>query len=113
MAKTGRPPKYNKNEIEEIKSKLESYIKKTNIPIIAEFAYKNDIPRVSLYDYKEFSTLLKKLIDKKETNLERDGLDKSKFTPMHAFSLKQLGWRDKQEKETEQDDNDLSFEGWG
>ena len=45
--KVGRPRKYNKNEIEEIKIKLSDYIDNSDLPIIAEFAYTNDIVRQS------------------------------------------------------------------
>ena len=92
----GRPKKYTTADIEEIKQKLVEYIEVTDIPIIAEFAYKNRIPRHRLYDYEEFSTLIKEMIDKKEANLERMGLNKEVDRTMAVFSLKQLGWSDRQ-----------------
>jgi len=92
-----RPKKYTSEQIEEIKEKLSHYIEKTTIPIIAEFAYQNDIPRYALYDYSEFSTLIKKLIDKKEAQLERKALNNETNYKMAIFSLKQLGWSDKQD----------------
>ena len=79
--------------------KFEKYINDTTIPIIAEFAYKNDIERQYLYDNKMFSTLLKKCIAKKEANLEKGALTGKLNPSMAIFSLKQLGWKDRQETE--------------
>ena len=90
----GRPRIFSKKKVKEICQKLEEYIESEEIPIIAEFAYKNDVPRQSLYDYPEFSTLLKKLIDKKECQLERLALKRKVNSVVAIFSLKQLGWRD-------------------
>lgn len=95
----GRPRKYNKQEVQELIQKFEEYIKKTTVPIISEFAYKNNILRESLYDYPEFSTVLKKAIDKKTANLEIGALGNKINTAMAIFSLKQLGWSDKREIE--------------
>ena len=95
----GRPKTYDDEQVAEIAEKLAEYIAITTIPIIAEFAYQNDIPRHALYDYDEFSTLLKKMIDKKEANLERMCLNKEIERTMAIFSLKQLGWKDKTETE--------------
>lgn len=97
---------YTEEEIQEILSKLEKYITDTDIPIVAEFAYMNDIRRAYLYENELLAYTIKKLIDKKEAQLEREGLDKTKFTPMHAFSLKQLGWSDKKE-----DDKPTDWDG--
>ena len=97
MAKVGRPRNYSDDEIVDIKERLSKYIESEQIPIIAEFAYKNDIPRQTFYDYEEFSTLLKKLMDKKESQLEKLSLTGDVNTTMAIFSLKQLGWTDKQE----------------
>ena len=94
--KVGQPRKYNVEEIEEIKKKFGEYIDENTVPIIAEFAYKNNILRETLYDYNEFATLRKRAIDKKEANLEKGGLSGNLNTAMSIFSLKQLGWTDKQ-----------------
>jgi len=97
VAKIGRPRKYNKNQVKEIQKKLRNYIDTADLPIIAEFAYRNEILRESLYDYPEFSTLIKRAIDKKETVLEK-GVLAGKLNPaMGIFSLKQLGWSDRQD----------------
>lgn len=93
----GRPKKYTKQRIKEILINLEIYIANTCIPIIAEFAYQNEIPRQYLYEIKELSDTIKRLIDKKEANLERLALDNKINHVMAIFSLKQLGWKDKSE----------------
>jgi hypothetical protein len=92
-----RPRKYNSEQIQEIVDNLSQYIEDMEIPIIAEFAYKNNILRQTLYDYDEFSTLIKKCISKKEAQLERKALNGEVNTTFAIFSLKQLGWKDKQE----------------
>ena len=93
----GRPRAYSFADIEDIKIKLQEYIDTEDLPILAEFAYTNDIPRQTFYDYKEFSTLVKKLFDKKESQLEKLGAFNMINNTMAVFSLKQLGWRDKQD----------------
>jgi len=95
----GRPVKYTKDKLEEIRLALEKYIKTTKIPIIAEFAYKNDIPREELYRHKELNHTIKKLINKKEAQLEILALTKKIDSKMAIFGLKQLGWKDKQDIE--------------
>jgi ABC-type xylose transport system substrate-binding protein len=95
----GRPRKYSAKQIKEISQKLEEYIETAEIPIVAEFAYKNNIVREELYKYDEFSTLLKKLIAKKETVLEKGMLSGDLVTSAAIFSLKQVGWSDKQQTE--------------
>ena len=97
MAKVGRPPTFTGEERKELLSKFEKYIDENNIPILAEFAYMNNVTRQSMYDWQEFSTLIKRCIDKKETNLEKGVLSGKLNAAMGIFSLKQLGWRDKQE----------------
>ena len=67
------------------------------MPIIAEFAYMNEIDRNYLYDNAIFSTLLKRCIAKKEANLEKGALTGKLNPSMAIFSLKQLGWKDKKE----------------
>jgi hypothetical protein len=96
----GRPPKYTDEVIEQIRLKLEEYINLNNIPIVAEFAYQNEIPRQKLYEFEALNDTLKRLIDKKEANLERSMLNGTvKNISGYIFSLKQLGWKDRQEIE--------------
>lgn len=102
--KVGRPKKYNKAQVAEISEKLSNYIDKENLPILAEFAYTNDIPRQTFYDYEEFSTLVKKLFDKKEAQLEKLASFNVINNTMAVFSLKQLGWRDNKDVKIEQDE---------
>ena len=52
-----------------------------------------------MYDYDEFSALRKRAIDKKEAQLERMALSGDVDKTMAIFSLKQLGWSDKQQVE--------------
>ena len=94
-----RPKEYTKERIEEILISLDTYIAQTDIPIVAEFAYQYEVRRQALYEYEEFSDTLKRLIDKKEAQLERKALDREIDHTMAIFSLKQLGWRDKKEIE--------------
>lgn len=97
MAKVGRPRRWNPKQVEQIKKKLEKYIKSTDIPIITEFAYMNGVVSQRLYEYVEFSTLLKMCTEKKQANLEKGALSGQLNTGMAIFSLKQLGWSDKQD----------------
>lgn len=98
MAKVGRPPKVKEVDMPELVEKFRTYIEETDIPIVAEFAYTNDLDRRWLYERQEFSTLLKKCVDKKEVALERGMLTGSLNATGSIFSLKQLGWRDKEAK---------------
>ena len=97
MADVGRPRSYNAEQVEKSNRSFLIIYNRKAFPIIAEFAYKNEIPRTTFYDYEEFSTLVKMCIDKKEAQLEKLGLQGEVNTPMAIFSLKQLGWTDKQE----------------
>jgi len=99
MATVGRPRLYNPEEIETIKTEFINYIGETDIPIIAEFSYKHNVPRETLYKYEEFSTLLKDCITKKEAALEAKALRGDVNVTMAIFSLKQLGWSDKMQTE--------------
>lgn len=95
--KLGRPVEYTPEIIENINEKLVCYIDTTDIPIVAEFAYKNNVRRQFLYENDILSDTIKRLIDKKEANLERQGLENKINHTMAIFSLKQLGWKDRQE----------------
>lgn len=84
-------------KINEINNLLIEYINNTEIPIVAEFAYQNHLRRQLLYENKILSDTIKELIEKKEAQLERKGLEGGVDKTMAIFSLKQLGWSDKQE----------------
>jgi hypothetical protein len=94
----GRPKKYKDDSVSKLAEDFKEYIDTTDIPIIAEFAYMNDIDRTLLYDREVFSTLIKKCIAKKEAQLEKMSLKGEVNTTQAIFSLKQLGWKDKQEQ---------------
>jgi len=93
----GRPVKFTPERIQEIIDKMERYIEENDIPIVAEFAYQNDIRRAALYEYPDFSYTLQKLINKKEAQLEKLGLFNVVNASIAKFSLAQLGWSEKQE----------------
>ena len=97
-----RPRSRTQEQDEQLFNKFKKYIDNTTIPIIAEFAYMNDIERQYLYDNEMFSTLLKKCIAKKEANLEKGALTGKLNPTMAIFSLKQIGWKDKQADELQQ-----------
>jgi hypothetical protein len=95
-----RPRKHNR---EEIAAKLHDYVDGTDIPVIAEFCYTNDIRRDYLYEMAQgdaqLSHAIKRCIEKKEAQLEIKTLRGEVNPSMAIFSLKQLGWKDKQEFE--------------
>ena len=94
-----RPRSRTQEQDEQLFDRFKKYINNTTLPIIAEFAYMNDIERQYLYDNQMFSTLLKKCIAKKEANLEKGALTGKLNPSMAIFSLKQIGWKDRQETE--------------
>src|SRR3990167_4371638 len=73
---------------------LENYIKKTDVPILAEFALTQNILREQLYEMDELAYAIKKCAAKKEVGLERAALSGDAPVAFVCFSLKQLGWRD-------------------
>jgi hypothetical protein len=99
MAKVGRPRKFSKKQVKELMCAFEEYIQNTEVPIINEFTYQQGIIRQNLYDYPEFSTLLKRCTEKKEVALEKGMLSGNMPPAAAIFSLKQMGWRDKHEVE--------------
>ena len=111
MAKKGRPPKVN---IEDLINDVDEYIQSANPPIVAEYAIMHGITRQYLYELAKkeegegdsrLSDTIKKIVDSKAIMLERNGL-LGKYQPtMAIFSLKQLGWKDK--PDIEDDDTDM------
>jgi len=91
----GRPKEYTPEKIAEIIDQLNKYIDETECPIIADFAYKHNIRRQSLYDFKEFSDTLRKMIDKKESVLFFKGLSGDYNSQIVKLGLAQLGYTDK------------------
>ena len=94
----GRPPKIKAEDQPDLFRKFEEYIDKTDIPIVAEFAYKQGLWKSYFHERPEFANLIKRCLTKKESALERGTLLGSLNAPMAIFSLKQLGWKDRAEK---------------
>jgi hypothetical protein len=88
----GRPRKYDRESLLE---EFLAYIEATDIPIIAEFASQQGVPRGLLYDWPEFSAQVKSCIDTKEAQLERKALAGEINVAMAIFSLQQLGCTDR------------------
>lgn len=111
MAKRGRPPKVN---IDDLIADADDYIQSANPPIVAEYAIMHGITRQYLYELAkkednegrhDLSDTIKKITDSKAILLERNAL-LGKYNPtMAIFSLKQIGWKDK--PDDSEDDNDL------
>lgn len=82
---------------------LIAYTEATEIPIFAEFCYQFGHGRQYLYDLSKdnenLSDAIKNCVMKKEAQLEAKGLRNEINPTMAIFSLKQLGWRDKQDVE--------------
>lgn len=90
-----RPREYDRVAI---LAEFEKYIAETDIPIVAEFAARHGMHKTTMKDWgDEAEMLIARCISKKEAGLERLGLDGSVNTTMAVFSLKQLGWTDKQD----------------
>jgi hypothetical protein len=94
----GRPRSLTPEDVAKLVIEFDNYIKTSSIPVIAEFAYKNGLTRQSLYDYDEFSTLLKICTEKKEAQLELMSLRGEVNSTQAIFSLKQMGWKDRESK---------------
>jgi len=95
----GRPIVWDKEKIEETIELLDKYIDDNEIPIVAEFAYLHNIRKATLYEKEELKYSIKRLTEKKEAQLEKGALSGVINTTMAIFSLKQIGWSDKQEIE--------------
>jgi hypothetical protein len=61
---------------------------------VCEFCAKNNIRRQRLYEVEYFSDALKRLMEKKEAEIELGGLRGKYNATMCVFALKQMGWRD-------------------
>lgn len=98
----GRPDVHDYDKVIE---KLRHYTENNDVPIIAEFCYKNGIPRQTLYDkaqnHEGLSDAIKMAILKKEAMLEKGSLNGQINYRFAIFSLKQLGWSDKVDVENQ------------
>lgn len=93
----GHPVDWTDARIQETKEKLLQYIEDTEVPIAAEFAWKNKIWRQRLYDIPELADALLILATKKEAQIEKGALSGVIPPSMASLSLKQLGWKDTQD----------------
>ena len=98
----GRPRKYDRDATAVL---LRQYIDSNEIPIVAEFAHQNKLPMDLLWDWPEISGLLKECTAKKQAALERKALAGEVNVTMAIFSLKQMGWSDRQENTFKGDKN--------
>jgi hypothetical protein len=93
----GPKPKYTKKVIKELKANIDAYTITEDIPILKEICFRLHVPSKHVYDFPELSDSIKRLIDKKEAMLERKALEGKVDKTMAIFSLKQLGWKDRQD----------------
>ena len=93
----GHPVEYTPEIIAGIVKLMDEYTESEDVPILAEFAYKNNIRRQTLYEQPGLLDALKRLTGKKEAQLEKLALNSKVNTSMAIFSLKQMGWSDKHE----------------
>jgi len=91
----GRPKKYTDGLRAELLEAFFVYIEENDIPILAEFAYENGVPRQKIYEFEEFSDAIQLCHCKKEANLEKGALTRAIDPGMAKFSLAQLGWSEK------------------
>ena len=101
MAKRGRPVKWTEEKLDELAERLMQYTEDTKIPILAGFCYENGIIREQIYELAQknvnLSYAIKAIMERKQNQLETLALDGDINGSMAIFSLKQLGWSDKQE----------------
>ena len=96
-------PISEKYKTEFVLKQMNDYIDNTELPIFKEVCYQNNWDTARIYqlgnEHEEILDTIKKLSNKKEAELEKGGLT-GKYNPtMAVFSLKQLGWKDRQEVE--------------
>lgn len=100
MAKVGRKVTvYTPERLREIEKQMDKYTAETEIPILAEFAVSIKVHRQALYEHPELTDGIKRLITKKEAQLETLALYGGVNSTMAIFSLKQIGWTDRKEVE--------------
>ena len=106
----GRPQKYDLKEMVEI---ICDYTDNTVLPILKEVCYLNGWNFDTLMNLErqdeDLNWAIKRLLQKKEVEVERGGLIGKYNQTMAVFTLKQLGWKDKQDIEIEtSDDNNVT-----
>ena len=109
-------PISEKYKTEFVLKQMNDYIDNTELPIFKEVCYLNNWDTARIYQlgnaHEEILDTIKKLSNKKEAELEKGGLT-GKYNPtMAVFSLKQLGWKDRQEVEvgSNKDSNSIKVE---
>lgn len=94
-------PKSDKYDIDKMVNIIEEYTNDTELPILKEVCYLNnwnyDYIMQMQRDNESLSHSIKTLLNKKEVQLEKGGISGKYNNTMVIFSLKQLGWRDKQD----------------
>ena len=88
---------FNAGNVKAICKKMEKYITETEIPILSEFAYLNHIARKEFYRVEGLNEIVDRLMAKKEAMLEKLALKNKINSTMAIFSLKQMGWKDRQD----------------
>ena len=112
MANKKHGNKQDKYDPAYVVKKLNEHTKNAEIPILAACCYENGWSRRHMYKLRdkhpEIGHAMEELQLRKEAVLEHGGLT-GKFQPtMCALSLKQIGWREKQEI----DNNVRVDDGW-
>lgn len=100
--------KSDKQLIDDVDKYLKEVEENDEIPQVIRFARRNGMTKQALYYRAQMSQELldsiKRIVEEKELILEEGAL-KGKYQPSVAiFSLKQLGWRDKPEVKSEEED---------
>jgi hypothetical protein len=100
---------YTPELIAEIVDAMMEYTERSSIPILAEFAYQRKIPVNTFSEIPELNEAKQMLFLKKQAQLEKGTLLGQLNPSMAIFSLKQLGWSDKQEIVEKTTDSDQSL----
>lgn len=98
-------PKKEKYKLKNLCKIIDDYTNNTEIPILKEVCYQNELNYTYVMQMRakeeneELSNSIKRLLEKKESQLERLGLLGKIDRGIAIFSLKQLGWKDKPEQD--------------
>ena len=104
IKKLGRPLKYTPEFIEQLRLKLDEWIKVPSHWWICDFAIENDIWEQRIYDFAKVNEIflesLKKAEQIQKSRLVQLALERKVDTGMAIFALKNVaGWRDRSELE--------------
>ena len=103
----GRPVKWTPAKIKQLRREFFEYLYakdeegqyKNQVPSVSQFAFEHHISRQRLYEFEELKEVIQLCHTKKESDLELGALSGVLNPSMAIFSLKQLGWTDRQEVE--------------